>query len=227
MKNLSKIILGIALATISSTQAQKLRVGIQGGVSLSNPNLESVSGIKNDVKGTLNPYGGLVFQVDLGLLKFRPSLNYSQYNVENVFQEIVPPLIPGDPSTVINGETVVKTQNIDIPLDLVFPLKLKSGNSILFYAAPTITVGLKAEETTTFNPSSGGASVETTSDLDYGTDDFEIKKTDWGTRFGIGYELKNGIQLNLGYKLGLTDINNAGPSQKNNQVTLTASYFLF
>jgi hypothetical protein len=44
---------------------------------------------------------------------------------------------------------------------------------------------------------------------------------------GLGYEFKNGLQLNAAYKAGLNDISvDGGDDYKNNNLSLTLSYFI-
>ena len=129
-------------------------------------------------------------------------------------------------------ETNVQTfsfQNLEIPLDITFPIKLKSGK-ILLSAAPVLTVGLKGEakEVNTTQVGSAAPNEQSlTAPLKFGSADGEIKKTDWGTRFGLGYAFNNGLQINAAYKLGLTNLTNSNSvSYKAHHVMFTVSYFL-
>lgn len=209
-----------------SANAQKVRIGVQGGISIANPSISGSSNLSS-IEKTFAPYGGLVLDVDLGLLKFRPSINYLQTDVKTLSSQSIPALLPGGLPTTTEISNLRKTQNLEIPLDLVYPIKTKAG-SILLFAAPTITVGLKAQVTLSSTSTTGtstSTSLSTTTDLNYGTNNLEIKKYDLGTKIGVGFEFNENIQLNFGYKLGFTDVNNAAQSLKNNTFSLTGSYF--
>ena len=212
-------LLSITIATSFFTNANaQVRLGVQAGVILNSP---TVTGLANK-ENISSPTFGIIAEINAGPLLFRPSVNYIKNGFKSVFQ-----------STVGNfSQSNVQTytfQNIEIPLDITVPIKLKSGK-LLLSAAPVITVGLKGEEreVNTTQVGSAAPSVQTfNTAIQYGAANTEIKKTDWGTRFGLGYSFNNGLQLNAAYKIGLTNLSNSnGSNYKANYLTVTAGYFL-
>jgi hypothetical protein len=200
----------LATVTFMSAKAQ-IKVGIQGGINISSPTVE---GLK-DKKNASSPTFGLVTQINIiPMLTFRPSVNYLQ----NAFS--------GSTTTTTGSATTTtdieqEITNLEIPLDLVYPVKLKKGK-LLLSAAPVLTIGLKGNQTTTVN-TAGISPV--TNEIKFGNQTAELKKIDWASRFGVGYEFTNGMQLNAAYKLGLTNQSNNNNTLKNHNVIVTLAWY--
>jgi hypothetical protein len=220
----------IASSFIAFNVKAQVKLGVQGGLNLSSP---SVSGLA-DKNNASKPFFGVVAQFNMGGLYFRPSLNYLQNQVETVTSTVIPanPNILGSIASTQTTTLTRSVQNFEIPLDLVFPFKLKKGK-LLLSVAPTLTVGFKAAQSGTVNITpqvTGGsptATVVGNTNVNFGNNPLEIKKVDWGTRFGLGYQFSNGVQLNAAYKLGLTNTSNSSQNFKQHNVILTAAWFLF
>ena len=213
-------LLSITITTSFFTNANaQVRLGAQAGVILNSP---SVSGLA-DKKNITTPTFGIIAEINAGPLLLRPSVNYLKTGFK---QEIRNTL-----GSITNVNTQTYTfQNLEIPLDITLPIKLKSGK-LLISAAPVVTVGLKGEakEVNSSQVGTAAPSVQTlTTAIKYGAANSEIKKTEWGTRFGLGYAFNNGLQINAAYKLGLTNlINDNNDSYKAHHLMLTAAYFIF
>jgi Outer membrane protein beta-barrel domain len=202
----------------------QVRVGIQAGVSMSSPTLKGFTNV-TDIKNNVSPTFGIVAQAKLGLLAFRPSVNFLRNNYSYNRSAIKPPSLPGNPDTIQQFLTKLKMSNIEIPLDLVLPLRMKKGK-LLLSMAPVITVGLKGDSILKLTQTPGAGS-STSGALSFGSNPFEIKRTDWGARFGIGYQFANGIQLNAAYKRGLSNQRNDAKGTKNHYASLSLAWFLF
>ncbi len=209
---LKKIIyITIIVSTTYIPANAQIKLGIQGGVNISSPTVEGLQ----DKKNAGSPTFGLVTQINiLPMLTFRPSINYLQ----NAFS--------GTTSTTTGSTTMVteveqKVTNLEIPLDLVYPVRLRKGK-LLLSAAPVLSIALKGSTTTNVN-TAGVNPV--TNEIKFGNQIAELKKLDWASRFGIGYEFNNGIQLNAAYKLGLTDQSNNSNQLKNHNVLLTLAWY--
>jgi hypothetical protein len=215
---MKKILAIIAISAISFKATSQIKLGVQAGIAVSNLKWKGFEDAKNISKPTF----GIVAQANLSGLLFNPSINYLQTGFKN-----------SETRNISNGtvtmEDVVNFKNLEIPLDLIVPLKTKSGK-FLFSIAPVITIGLKgtyeSTETTRFNSATTPQTINTNIPIAYGTQQGEIKKTDWGGRLGIGYQFKNGLQLNANYKAGFTNVNNDSDKFKNNALTITAAYFI-
>jgi hypothetical protein len=216
--NAKKLLLtgAVAFATVFAANAQ-FKLGVQGGIALNTPNVEGVTNKENLTKPTF----GLVAQYDFGGFMFRPSVNYLQSGYSSSTSSTVAGITTAT-------ENIVKTNNLEIPLDLVLPLKMKKGR-LLFSLSPVVTVGLKGtlESNNTVTVGSGAPTTSSvTGNLNYGSASGEIKKVDWGGRIGVGYEF-NKVQVNLNYKSGITNLSNNSNAYKNHYIGLTVSYFLF
>jgi hypothetical protein len=214
---MKKILTIIAISAISFKANSQFKLGVQAGIAASNLQWKGFEDAKNITKPTF----GIVAQANLGGMLFNPSINYLQTGFTNTEVRTIP-------TGTVTMQDVVSFKNLEIPLDLIVPLKTKSGK-FLFSIAPVITVGLKGTventETTRFNSSPTPQTVNVNMPITYGTQQGEIKKTDWGGRLGIGYLFNNGLQLNANYKAGLTNVNNDTDRFKNNALTITAAYF--
>jgi hypothetical protein len=222
--NMKKWMLAIAITGCLGSHAQ-VRVGVQAGATMSSPTVSGFTNIKN-LTNDITPSFGIVAQFNLGgLLAFRPSVNYLQNSFAFDQTAIKKALIPGNPDTLQQIATGFRQNGIEIPLDLVLPVKMGKGK-LLFSFAPVITIGLKGDSVSKITPSPG-TPFTVNNALNFGKDNFEIKKTGWGTRFGIGCQFKNGIQLNAAYHRGFTNLRNDAATVKNHYASLSLAWFLF
>jgi hypothetical protein len=192
----------------------QLRVGVQAGASVVAPRITYTGTTATfSHSGLTYVYPGLILDYQLGkAFSIRPSLNYLRLGSQ------LTQTLAGITST-----TQTTIDNVNVPLDLVVPIKLGSGKLELM-AGPTLTLAFKGtqQQSTNLLP------TPTISALNFGSGSLELKRVNWGTNFGVGYRLKNGLGIRAMYNLGLTDLNNvSSSSSKFDVLTLTASYFLF
>jgi Outer membrane protein beta-barrel domain len=213
----------IALSIITLNAKAQIKLGVTGGAQISFTN----TNILNQVKNIATPTFGIVAQTNLGGgLMFRPSINYIQdgfKSVENITTQI------GTGITQVNNiNTTVKMQSLQIPLDVVLGMKAGNGK-FLVSLAPVVTIGLEAKYTENETVARTGAATLTNSNsapLNFSGVNATFKRVDWGGKLGLGYEFKNGLQINAAYKAGLNDIAvDGGDDYKNNNLSLTLSYF--
>ncbi len=215
---MKKIMFSFAVIAISMSAKSQIRIGVQASASVNSP---TVSGLSTSIKEkitTVSP--GLVFDIPVTPgFNFRPSLNYLTLNGTIAQANI----LPG-----INSNTQTISQNLQIPLDLTFPIKAGKNSKILLMAGPVITIGLDGTiNRTTVNAGSGITVTNTSNPLIFGNGSAQVKKVDWGSRFGLGYRYKK-LDLTAQYKFGFTDANNdPNITSKQHIVSLTASWFLF
>jgi hypothetical protein len=197
---------------------------VQAGATLTSPSLKGFTDVKN-ITRDITPSIGIIAQFNMGLLNFRPSLNYLQNSYSFEHSAIKKALLGGNPDTLQQIVNDYKQTSFEIPLDLVLPVKLKKGK-LLLSVAPVITVGIKADSVAKITQTPGSP-ITVRNAINFGSNLFEIKKTDWGTRFGIGYQFNGGLQVNAAYRIGLTDIRNDATTSKNHYMTLSLAWFLF
>jgi hypothetical protein len=219
MKKMKKLMLSFAVIVISISANSQVRVGVQASASVNSPTVSGLPSALKDKVTTVAP--GIVFEMPLGPLAFRPSVNYLP-SATNLQQTI--PAVGSTPAQLQNTQTI--TKNVQIPLDFTLPIKAGKGK-LLLAAGPIVTVGLSADVTVnTTNLASGAPVSVANAPISFGNASGQLKKVEWGSRFGIGYRYKK-LDLLAQYKLGLTNVlNNTGQSQKNHIVSLTASWFL-
>jgi hypothetical protein len=217
---MKKIILSFFVVVISTTLIAQVRVGIQGAAMISSPEVSGLASKVSNKQWTFAPGIVLDFNILPGL-NFRPSANYqsSEYALQNV---IAP---SGSPSYPALNTVNYVNKNIQIPLDLVFPIKAGKGK-LLLAVGPVVTLGLSGEYTISNN--STGPGTVGTYNVTYGNANAEIKKVDWGSNFGLGYRLGSKLDFMAKYKYGFTNQSNQNSSSvKEHIVSIGASYFLF
>ncbi len=208
------LILTAAFLCFAQIKAQ-VKLGVTAGVTVCTPNISGFT----DLNNFSTPVAGLITQIDLGQIAFRPSLNYLRNGYKTTLATIN---LPGITASE-NREVIIN--NIEIPLDVMLPVKLKNGQLLLSFA-PTVTYGLNGKYTLE-QYLNGNNTATIKSDVEFGEDANEIKKVDWGSRIGVGYEFNNGLQINAAYKLGLSNQSNQNnQTYKNHYVAITAAWYL-
>jgi Outer membrane protein beta-barrel domain len=107
-----------------------------------------------------------------------------------------------------NGSSLIFTRNVmylEIPVNAVANFKAGSGK---FFIGAGPYVGFAISGKDKVEATDGGQSMSVTNTLKFGTaNDSDLKSTDFGLNFLGGYELSNGLNINAGYGLGLTNLN--------------------
>jgi hypothetical protein len=222
MKKTFTKLTAIALTLISLNTNAQIKLGVTGGTQFTFTNTDLLT----QAKSIASPTFGIVAQANLGSgLLFRPSVNYIQDGLKS-FESITTPRGPG--ITQLNEiDTRVKINSLQIPLDVAFGIKAGTGK-FLISLAPVVTIGLNSSFTSTEVQTTTGLPTTTNNqsgNLDFSGNNQVFKRVDWGSRIGVGYELKNGLQLNAAYKAGLSDIAEGTDNYKTNSLSLTLSYF--
>ncbi|MFM2386042.1 MAG: hypothetical protein RL660_799 [Bacteroidota bacterium] len=210
---MKKSISSLALIFLGTMCFAQLRVGVQAGASVVGPNL-TVTGtsVNYSDKGFTFVYPGLIFDYQVGkAFSIRPSANFLQtgYDLTSTLG-------------TLSTNSKVRINNVQVPLDLVVPIKLGKGKLELS-AGPTLSFSLNGTSTTT----GAGITTPVQQDLKFGNDTLSLNAINWGTNFGAGYRFKNGVGIRAMYNLALTDQANAATVvNKYNVLTATISYFL-
>ncbi len=205
---MKKILSLSVIAIISITSYAQLKLGVQAGASFATTNFASVT--LADAKGITFVQPGLVFDYSIGnKFSIKPSINYLQ---TGFIQDI---LVGGISST--NKLTI---NNLRIPVDLTVPIKAGPGR-LLLSAGPTLNLALNGNTATTI---AGGTPINTS--VKFGNNVGELKSINWGTQFGIGYALNNGLELRGLYSLPITDEQNQAAGATNSTKTSVISAVL-
>ena len=211
MKKLLQFLLALLL---SSSAIAQVEVGVTSAVLL---NASTITGF-NKYTPEITFSSGVIFKINKGLFMFRPGLNYLETGVGNVR-----PL-----TSTLEVVDRIKINNLELPLDVTFPVKIKKSK-ILFSVAPTFALAVGGRTISEVrNLTAGSQPLSTnTQNVKFGSGTNEIKRMDFGTKFGIGFEFSDGIQINAAIKTGFTNQSNINNVVfKNNHIALSASWFI-
>lgn len=107
------------------------------------------------------------------------------------------------------GETAtLNFMSIEIPVNAVYYIPTGTVGSVFVGAGPYLG----------FNVSAKAKNGNISQDINIGSSDDEMKRIDYGANFLAGYKLSNGILFNLGYGLGLANLENIDSPKVKNQV---------
>lgn len=213
MKKLSFLLLSVVFVSVSFSQP--VRVGIEGGLNLSNmtispfPTNISKSAIGGGRLGVLVdvPLGNLffiqtgMFYNSLGTKLSATDLNYS------------PP--------VTETQTLLLNY-LHIPFVITY--KIPAGNGYIFCGAG-FYYGLGLSGQVKLSQSQGNLHYDSSFSVHFGsspTDDF--KNPDLGIVGNVGYEMRKGFLFRLGFDLGISNIDNSGGTEKNACFHASAGY---
>jgi len=120
-----------------------------------------------------------------------------------------------------SGSVTISTMYLEIPINAVGKIPAGPGN-VFVGAGPYFGYALSGKTKTKVSVSAGGINGSDSSedDLEFGSEDGEFKRVEFGLNFLGGYQLKNGLNLNLGYGLGLGNLvnNSTGDGKASNRV---------
>jgi len=102
-----------------------------------------------------------------------------------------------------NVDISTNIMSIEIPVNAVYYVPAGSGN-IFLGAGPYVGFNVSGKEKATGNL--GDFSGETDYKLKFSGDDKDFNAIDAGVNFLAGYKFNNGLLLNAGYGLGLTNL---------------------
>lgn len=191
--------LGVALLTAVGAQAQSLGYGIKAGINFPSYSYGSSSEL-SDTKSTTN------FHVT-GYLDAPVSSNfYIQPGVS--LQGKGAKLV--ETSALGGSEITQNTMWLDVPVNFVGKFNTGAG-SFFVGAGPYVGFGLSGKNK--YSTNNGNAATERK--FEFGKDN-TLKGVDFGLNFLAGYKLSNGLLLNAGYGLGLTNIAGNGNAWSDN-----------
>lgn len=195
------------LGLTASAQTNPVKFGIKAGATFSNMSFSgqgiSLTGSSNTsffIGGTADIPVGEIFSV-------QPGLSFIGKGTKQ----------KGAGTTVINGTStsVIYDDKIN-PLYLEIPVNLlanfKAGEGKFFVGAgPYYAFGVAGKEKGSYSVATSSLSNSQSIDrnIKYGDkDDADLKRGDFGLNFLAGYQLKNGLSLQAGYGLGLSNVMN-------------------
>lgn len=107
-----------------------------------------------------------------------------------------------------DGDFKTDLMYLEIPVNAVYYIPTGYTGSVFIGAGPYAGLGLSGKN------KFDGESV----DVDFGSNDDEMKRFDWGFNFQLGYKLNNGFLINGAYGLGLGNLYNGDGLKAHNRV---------
>jgi hypothetical protein len=199
MKKTTILLGALAFVAVASTsaQAQNVRFGLRAGANYSNlaGNVQNQDTYNNK----FGFVGGAMFNVgvtDDGFFSVQPEVLYSQKGFENK---------PTEYKNVLGGtqkrEGSVNYNYLDVPV----LLKINAGGFIV-EAGPQYSYLLSANDQTKYTTTPALGGTPTTTESQNKRDVSGLNRSELGYVAGIGYQVENGVSLNLRYTGALSDL---------------------
>lgn len=221
---MKKILLLAVVATAFSFSAtSQSTFGFQVGGNLASVKYEDGSGKKTVNDPRIGAIAGLVADVPMGVLSFRPELNFIQKGFKNTSNESVL-------GVDYNTEKKLTLNYVELPLNFVYNLQAGTGK-VFFGLGPNFGFGLSGEAKSKFT--AGSTTTEETIDVKFDGEKSptdgkrHYKRFDVGGNVLAGYQSDMGFTFNVGYTLGFSDIapnDNSDNTLKNRGLTLKLGY---
>lgn len=224
---MKKIFLLAATAIFSTAAFSQTKWGVQAIGNLSNISIKAEGADMFKKTSNIGFGVGVVSDVSLGgQLSLRSSLNLlqkggklkSNFESDGGVGEMLP-------SVEMDG----KFYYAELPVNLVYNVDLSSGR-LYFGAGPSIGMGLFGKmKVTSTNPFDPSEKEEEKVDAFKKEEDggAGLKRLDFSANAIAGYQFRNGLYVNAGYLLGLSNLIDSedGESMKNRGLQLTVGYF--
>jgi hypothetical protein len=210
---MKKLILTIAVGiTVAQAQAQ-ISIAPEVGVNLSNASVSTNIFGNNAIDTKMKPglKAGAVVDIPIvGGLFVQPGAFFSMkgYKVTSS-------------ATVLGITTETKGTSalnyLEIPVNLGYRYTISDAGSVFVTAGPYLGYAFsgKVKQKSTVN---GNTVTDTETDIDFGSDDTEMKPLDFGLNFSAGYQLPMGLYVRAQYGLGLSDLSNTNLASHKNRV---------
>ncbi|GAA4793330.1 hypothetical protein GCM10023231_21990 [Olivibacter ginsenosidimutans] len=191
-----------------SAQSWKYQYGIKLGASVPGYRLSNVStGTTREASNTLgfsvtgtaeaSPSRYFAIQSGLSFQLLGAQLNYSEFGKTNVRQ---------------------RTFWLQVPLNVMAKLPLKDSSNFFIAAGPYGGLGLMGANN--FDDSFTG----TRTDFTFGSNGSQ-KRFDYGVNLNIGYQVKRGYNIAIGYMMGIADLSTSTRYQQRNRAwTVNVGY---
>jgi len=205
---------GILSILLVSASFAQVKVGVTAGLNVSNL---VQSGADNNYKAGFQ--AGVV--ADFGI-----SENFS------VIPELLFSQRGGKSKTNLDlaGNRVSMSESarinyLQLPVNAAYKFNVGNGSKLFVFAGPYFGYGLSGEMKNEIK--SGGAIMNTTGDIKFGSEEGEVKRFDLGINAGVGYQF-NKVFFKLQYNPGLVNFSNVkNNSMKNTNIAVSAGYNFF
>ncbi len=233
---MKKIILLVTLIVTSIASHAQFSFGVQLGPNLGmgqqktteDDNSVNNVAVINDPK--LGFLIGILAEVEFGKLAFRPELNFIQKGSRSGGGYVSGGYNYGG----YYDETSEKfTLNyIEMPLNVVYNLKLRRAGTLFFGLGPTVAVGMSGKYKLTDYDDNGNLytaklKIKFDGDENAGDGDAHFKRIDIGANILAGFKFKMGVFGKIGFTYGFSNISPYdGYTYRNMGVSLCIGYMI-
>ncbi len=193
--------LGAALLMAAGAQAQ-VSYGIKAGVNLAK--MSNFDNAKNNTGFYVTGFADLPVAPQFSI---QPGVSLQNKGMKFNESETV---------GGIKGEITNKTSimSLEVPVNAVYYIPTGASGSVFLGAGPYVGFNLsgknKWDVATSAGQWEGGKSGK--EDIKFGSKEDQMKVVDAGLNFMLGYKMSNGLLINAGYGLGLTNLSNVSGS---------------
>lgn len=207
---MKKILLLLMLAAgfnvAANAQDKPVSFGIKAGVAFPNMAFSNEIASRNTHSKT-SFYVGAIADINVSpLFSFQTGLTYvgkgGEFNMRKAMEEI------GIDPSVLEGNDIFtfNYSYLELPMNLLANFKVGEGKFFIG-TGPYVAYALSANTENTEKDN-----------LEFGSEEGQYKRLEFGINFLGGYKLANGLNLHTGYGLGLTTIQNSSENSTKNKV---------
>lgn len=187
---MKKVLLSLCAALLMAAAAQaQVSYGIKAGLNFpklkfsgDNASITSDASTNFHVTGYANIFAAPNFAIQPGLSLQGKGGKFSD----------------GDIFEIEEGSGTINLMSLEIPVNAVYYIPAGTAGSVLVGAGPYLG----------YNISGNGKSGNVSEDIEFGSEQGEFKRVDYGINFLAGFKISNGLLINAGYGLGLGNVVN-------------------
>lgn len=226
---MKKVFTVLAAFTISAPAFSQVSFGVQGIGNLSKAKIKAEEMVNLHQSSILLPGAGIVAEINFGNnLAIRTGINFLQQGLK-LKGEISGDF--GEEITSVNFEGKSTLNYLQVPVNFLYNFPA-GDNQFYVGAGGYASYGLSGKNkiTTTVKMNNGEKEVESDDSDPFEKDGDEtgLKRGDFGVNALAGIKFVNGLFVNVGYQLGLSNISGGEEGEyKNRGLQLTLGYFLW
>lgn len=187
------LLLTATIATISATANAQVRFGPEVGVNMNSLHYD-IGGISLDESMNIGLRAGVIADIPFGNLALQPGVFYSMKGGKSKLS-----------FAGFEAEDNMILNYVEIPVLLQY--KFAAGPGKIFVGlGPVASIGVSGKDKSTTNVTGTEETVET--DVEFGSDSTQMKRTDFGLMVDAGYELDMGLYFRPFYNLGFGNLSN-------------------
>lgn len=207
---MKKILLLLTLAAglnvAANAQDKPVSFGVKAGLALPSQT-GSGMGLSMNTSSKTSFYVGGVANINLSpIFSLQPGLTYIGKGGKMDFSDMAEEA-GIDPEDADALKATINFSYLELPVNLLANFAAGTGKAF-FGAGPYAAYALSG------NAKSG----DLKEDAEFGSDEGQVKRMEFGVNFLGGYQLNNGLNLHVGYGLGLSNLENSSNSSTKNKV---------